>query len=95
MSFEDKAAWVAVDVAVSSSSPNALGVDLSKTGGAAFAVRYGWDGDCCSENPPTSDACPLASCPLMASSSKLPANPFIAKIVNDKCECVAPQVCNE
>ena len=95
-SFEDEGAWVAVDVAVSASSPNALEVDLTRSGGVAYAVRYGWEGDCCSENPPTSDACPLASCPLMASASKLPANPFVAKISDDgRCECIAPQVCDE
>ena len=31
----------------------------------------------------------------MPSHSKLTANPFIAKIVDGKCECLAPQVCDE
>ena len=34
----------------------------------------------------------VANCPIM-SSSELPANPFMAKIVGGKCDCVAPQVC--
>ena len=37
--------------------------------------------------------CGPASCPIMSSSS-LPANPFLAKIVDGKCECIAPQVCS-
>ena len=62
--------------------------------GAIAAVRYAWAGDCCSEGPPTSKPCPVASCPLM-SSSGLPANPFVAKIVGKKCACLAPQVCDD
>ena len=37
--------------------------------------------------------CGPASCPIMASGG-LPANPFLAKIVDGKCECIAPQVCS-
>ena len=52
--------------------------------------------DCCDLNDPatfTSEDC-LANCPVM-SSSGLPANPFIAKIINGKCSCVAPQICGD
>ena len=32
----------------------------------------------------------------MGSLSRLPANPFIARVtVEGKCECVPPQVCDE
>ena len=77
------------------SAPNELVVDLARANGTAFAIRYGWTGDCCSEHPPTADPCPIASCPVMGSSSNLPANPFVAHIVDGKCKCVAPQVCDE
>eukprot|EP00041_Stephanoeca_diplocostata_P041816 m.9016 g.9016 ORF g.9016 m.9016 type:complete len:214 (+) comp6809_c0_seq1:45-686(+) len=86
--------WVAVDIA-EGTNPNEIVVDLSKTNGTAYAIAYAWTGDCCSENPPTSGSCPLASCPLMGSVSNLPPNPFVAHIVNNKCKCVAPQVCDE
>eukprot|EP00658_Telonema_sp_P-2_P024268 TRINITY_DN19753_c0_g1_i3.p1 TRINITY_DN19753_c0_g1~~TRINITY_DN19753_c0_g1_i3.p1 ORF type:complete len:493 (-),score=82.52 TRINITY_DN19753_c0_g1_i3:240-1718(-) len=93
--FNDFKTWVAVDMKADPTAPNKLLVDLAKTGGVAYAVRYAWQGDCCSENPPTSGPCPIASCPIMASLSKLPANPFMAKIVRDKCSCVPPQMCDE
>ena len=93
---DDAATWVAVSVALGA-KPNQLIVDLSATNGTAHAIRYAWAGDCCSENPPTSGPCPIASCPIMAGDSKLPANPFIAKIVasSGKCACIPPQVCDE
>ena len=45
--------------------------------------------------PPSAAPCPIGSCPLMSLLSNLPANPFIAKIVDGKCECLEPQVCDE
>jgi len=91
---DDDTAWVAVDIATGS-APNEVVVDLARSNGVAFAIRYAWEGDCCTENPPTSDPCPVATCPLMGSASNLPANPFVAHIVGGKCKCVAPQVCDE
>ena len=44
-------------LAVSPGAPHTLDVDLTKSGGVAYAVRYAWAGDCCSENPPSSAAC--------------------------------------
>jgi hypothetical protein len=93
--FVDEDVWQTVDIAGTSSSDEVV-VDLSKVnGGTAFAIRYAWTGDCCSEDPPTSGPCKQASCPLMGAASKLPANPFIAHIVDGKCKCVAPQTCDE
>lgn len=90
----NESAWITVDIATGS-APNELVLDLSRTGGVAYAIRYAWTGDCCSEDPPTSDPCPLASCPVMGTQSNLPANPFVARIEDGKCKCVAPQVCDE
>eukprot|EP00729_Bicosta_minor_P010417 gene10417-25194_t len=86
--------WVTVDIAAGS-NPNEVVVDLSRTKGVAYGIRYGWTGDCCDAIPKTSDPCPIASCPIMGSTSNLPANPFVAHIVGGKCKCLAPQTCNE
>jgi hypothetical protein len=60
-----------------------------------YGIRYGFSGggDCCAGRPPTSEPCPVASCPLKGASSQLPANPFQARVVEGKCKCVPPQVC--
>ena len=73
-------------------------VDLSPLNGSApTSVRYAWSiVNCCDMNDPetyVTKPCGPASCPIMSSSS-LPANPFLAKIVDMKCECIAPQVCS-
>lgn len=86
--------WTFVDISAGA-APNEIVVDLTRANGTVSAIRYGWTGDCCSEHPPTSDPCPVGICPLMGSMSGLPANPFIAHIVDGKCKCVAPQVCDE
>ena len=72
-------------------------VDLSSLNGTApTAVRYAWSiVNCCDMNDPdlyVTKPCGPGSCPIM-SSSNLPANPFLAKIVGGKCQCIAPQVC--
>lgn len=53
--------WVTVDIAAGS-NPNEVVVDLSRTKGVAYGIRYGWTGDCCDAIPKTSDPCPIASC---------------------------------
>ena len=97
-------AVTAVVVLPSGPNPNEIVLDLTKTNGIAYAIRYAWSGDCCTDTEVTnhtSAPCPLANCPLMATYptatgavKQLPPNPFQAKIVADKCECIAPQVCN-
>ena len=82
--------WISVDISLASSTT--IAVDLSKTDGVAYAIRYGW-GDCCHPRPATSLPCPLEACPVMTQNARLPANPFIAKIVNDRCECLPPLSC--
>lgn len=92
-------AWVPVDI--ESAGPAEIRVNLTKSGGVAFAIRYAWDGTCCSYDPsgatmgdePTK-ACPVASCPIVGNETLLPADPFVARIVGGKCECIGPQSCD-
>jgi len=93
--FDDqKMTWQEVDI--SSASSTSITVDLAKSNGVAFAIRYAWDGECCSpEFTKDGSPCPPGSCPLMSKLTGHPGNPFFAKIVNGKCECLAPQTCDE
>eukprot|EP01051_Picozoa_sp_SAG22_P013422 SAG22_NODE_1501_length_4280_cov_1.812963_1_plen_310_part_00 len=86
--------WFAVDIVSATSS--SVTVDLAKLNGTKpAAIRYSWGVfDCCNASDPDlyvgkpcDNACPITS------SSNLPANPFIAKLTNGKCDCIAPQVC--
>ena len=81
----------------SGTTPNTIEVDLSNIPGGAFGIRYGWQGggSCFAEQAPGNFFCEPASCPLMLQTAKLPANPFMAKIVDGKCKCMPPQVCDE
>ena len=73
-------------------------VDLTLLNGSIpVAVRYAWGINCCKtgeENQGIAFPCPLKSCPIVSSTSMLPANPFMAKIIRGKCKCIAPQVCD-
>ena len=98
--------WKPVNISPDPSGrQNSVLVDLTTTGGIAYAVRYAWDGDCCDGGPKidndpllllssSSDHCPLGSCPLVGSPSGLPANPLLARVVSGRCQCVPPQECN-
>lgn len=89
--------WINLPI-TASAGPTAITVDLTPLKGAVpTAVRYAWGTvDCCDltdRDTYSKHGC-IANCPLV-SSTGLPANPFIAKITANKCDCVAPQVCNE
>lgn len=92
-SFDD--GWIMLNFTLASKT--SIKVDLSPLKGAKpTAVRYAWGVlNCCDYSDPglyVSHGC-IESCPIM-STSKLPANPFQAKIVSGKCDCIAPQVCS-
>lgn len=81
-------------------------VDLSRLAGKTpVAIRLGWplgmlhglSDTCCPSAAVQSGfgACIPGSCPLYSSVSNLPANPFFAKLAGGKCECLAPQTCDE
>lgn len=79
-------------------TPASISVDLAPLKGAVpTSVRYAWGiVDCCDLTDPNiySEHGCIANCPIMGNTG-LPANPFIAKIKDNKCECVSPQVCDE
>ena len=91
--------WINVPHLHVGPTSSSLTVDLSGAlpdGAVPTAIRYAWGvTDCCDLRDPatyTHHGC-IANCPIIGSNSRLPANPFMAKIVDGKCECVAPQVC--
>ena len=89
----EKADWMQVDIKAGT-APNSIDVDLTKAGGKAFGIRYGWlgGGACCSKmvgSAPNALQCGAEQCPLMLKASRLPANPFMAKLTAaGKCECM-------
>jgi hypothetical protein len=99
--------WVSVDV--TAGARDTVVLDLSNLNGSTpFAVTYAWnnkDDTCCNagKNPAISNGfeqCMPAACPIELPDTRapfggLPGNPWIAKIVQGKCECLAPQKCDE
>ena len=80
---------------------NTLAIDLSKVNatGGVFAVRYGWSFGldfCCADARYQKGLMPCkpAACPVMTEGTNLPGNAFFATIENNKCKCLAPQVCD-
>lgn len=95
-SWNDAQGWQALNISTASST--SITADLSPLGSTVpTAVRYAWGtNECCDKTDPmmyVTKSCGPAACPLMGSSG-FPANPFIARIVNGTCECVAPQTCS-
>lgn len=88
--------WIEVDI-TAGSNPNEVIVDLSKLNGSQpLALHYGWSSDhatCCVDGN-EKNPCVAGSCPLVGKSSRLPANPFIAQLVDGRCSCIAPQTCD-
>jgi len=80
-------------------------------GSSVTAVRYAWGATTAGSNPNGDDVsccegdgaakpCVPGQCPLMASEplapfGGLPADPFMAKIIDGKCKCPEPQQCSE
>ncbi len=68
-----------------------------------YAVRYAWSlngrpgRDTCCPFPEVNagkEPCPLNFCPLKLEKTRLPANPFFARVnPNGSCECLFPQKC--
>lgn len=91
--------WIRLNYSAAIHTKHAIHVDLSPLHGAKpTAIRYAWGIiNCCDLKDPNlyvTHGC-IANCPIQSSKNQLPANPFMAKIVDGKCECVAPQVCSD
>lgn len=98
----DDADWVYVNIE-KGDTPNSIIAHLPSDG-EVLAVKYGHGSPrrqpqnghlkiCCGDRNFNLDPCPPESCPL--SSGGLPAMPFMARVSNGKCQCLAPQVCDE
>ena len=63
--------------------------------GTVYAIRYAWGGkhDRCCWSDGITAPCEIEQCPIMSSPTGLPANPFIAKIIDGSCQCIPPQKC--
>jgi sialate O-acetylesterase len=90
--------WISLDIKLGPQGQSIV-ADLSPLQGALpTAVRYAWNVvNCCDPADPdlyVKYPCGPSSCPIMSKQTNLPANPFVAKIVNNKCECVAPMQCS-
>lgn len=93
----DSQGWQPLNITLAGSS--AVKADLTPLGSKPpVAVRYAWGlSECCDKSDPklyVDYPCGPAPCPIMLGSKDFPANPFIAKINNGKCECIAPQTCD-
>jgi len=99
--------WMPINMTLGSDKVSVIGDLTSLSGSAPTAVRYAWGmSECCDKTDPdlyVKYSCggpqgntggTYGPCSLMSSSKVFPANPFIAKIVDGKCECIAPQQCD-
>eukprot|EP00039_Didymoeca_costata_P008455 m.112529 g.112529 ORF g.112529 m.112529 type:complete len:672 (-) comp14091_c0_seq2:383-2398(-) len=86
--------WTALNI-TAGPSPYQVTVDLTPLNGTAPAgIRYAWLSNDCCKGRLFYEPCNGNSCPIIANTTRLPANPFMARIVNGKCQCVAPQNCS-
>jgi hypothetical protein len=99
--------WLPVNISRGASAFEIV-ADLAPLRGAPIhAVRYAWGVKtadtgpeesmwCCDDGDPlvyTTKPCRQGACPIVASGG-LPANPFLARIVGGRCQCIPPQVCH-
>lgn len=94
--WNDSVGWQPLNI--TAATDNTITVDVTPLGNQTVtAVRYAWGlSECCDKTDPmmyVTKSCGPAACPLMGASG-FPANPFSARVVNNKCQCVAPQVCD-
>ena len=100
-----KAKWIPVHILSQRSATNREFEVVVRLGSIEvteniMAIRYAWEGTCCwSEHEERtletlSRKCPPKACPIYSASSELPANPFLAEIINGTCKCLSPQVCD-
>ena len=60
-----------------------------------IGLRYAWgDNPCCGDSDHTLYPCPPMSCPLLSAQVKEPVVPFQARVVQGRCVCELPMVCD-
>jgi hypothetical protein len=102
---DDISTWKNVNIKAGPTS-NTIVADITGITGIITAVRYGHmtpkgspqSGEsktCCGDRNFATSACVPESCPISAATWKLPAMPFHAQVVQGKCKCFPPQVCDE
>jgi len=100
----DNADWVNVNIA-SGPVSNSVIAQLPDHG-EVLAIKYGHGSpkgnpenghmkQCCGNRNFGLDPCPPESCPLWSKTQRLPAMPFMAQVVNGRCQCLKPQSCDE
>lgn len=100
----DNSDWKNVNIALDATD-NTLVVILPSKGNIT-AIQYGHlspkgspqnghDKICCGNRNFALDPCAPNSCPISSARYDLPAMPFHAQIINGKCKCFLPQVCDE
>ena len=72
--------------------------EYTENGGKVSGLRYAWTdklytSPCCGDLDINIHPCPMNSCPIVTSKSRLPAPPFWAEIADGKCKCFEPQQC--
>ena len=72
-----------------------IAVTLPSGGPAPDAVRYAWANyPCCPGIDSSTFFCPSEACPIVTATTTAPAIPFWANIIDGKCVCEAPWVCD-
>lgn len=101
----DTTMWIPAPLRLGSTKGSLLadvvGKHYSQQGEDVLAIRYGWPlgrgGDTCCPSQTVEEGtepCVPGSCPILTTSTSLPANPFYAEIDDSGgCKCIAPQVC--
>merc|ERR1712087_745313 len=74
-------------------------VDVSGVTGEVDGLRYAWTdilykNPCCGDLDVNIYPCPMNSCPIVTSATRLPASPFWVEIKDGQCTCFAPQTCS-
>jgi hypothetical protein len=92
--------WAPAPLSILSISSIAVDTSALNITGGIHAVRFGWaygNDHCCVDADVKSgkEPCIPGACGVMTSASLLPLNPFFASINHGKCQCPAPQECNE
>jgi len=93
--------WVEDGGVRADSNGHSVKMDVSQytmNGGQVSGLRYAWTdilytNPCCGDLDINIHPCPMNSCAIVTSTSKLPAAPFSVEIVDGKCKCFEPQQC--